>query len=146
MHSKCGCHGNHLVLISPTPTLPCPSINDVVCDDVISRDRKVIHCRIHTKTDEGAAHIKYYTEREIMFDSIYELIKFYQVNELDTVQDQLREGERERGREGGERDNFILIQLAPSAIYSLPSDSSIEELCIPANADSANSTEGQPLD
>ena len=45
-----------------------------------SRDQKVIHCRIHTKTDEGAAHIKYYTEREVMFESIYDLIQYYQVH------------------------------------------------------------------
>ena len=45
-----------------------------------SRDHKVIHCRIHTKTDEGAAFIKYFTEREIMFESIYDLIQYYQVH------------------------------------------------------------------
>ena len=46
---------------------------------ILSRDHKVIHCRIHTKTDEGAAHIKYFTEREVMFESIYELVLYYQV-------------------------------------------------------------------
>lgn len=45
-----------------------------------SRDHKVIHCRIHTKADEGVANIKYYMERDVMFSSIYELVQYYMVS------------------------------------------------------------------
>ena len=80
-----------LLFLSPPSSFPAPSPH--------RRGGKYNHCRIHTKSEGGKT--KFYLIDQMCFDSIYDLIVYYKVREVE------EEGGREEGSRGGGRGGEV---------------------------------------